>query len=428
MKTACEVEVQELESRIHFDGAQITPYLQASVASPSVSHTVASLSQARSGIGATSVGTKAIFAGGEIGPYGIPVGTIDLYDAATGQWSATTLPTVRGTVSAVTAGSKAVFAAGNSVDVYDDSTSQWSSAPITLGRSGMAIGANSSPATVVIAGGVFSQRAGGPLLESDVVNIFNASTGRWSISHLSQPRSQAATASVGSLILIAGGSANDQRPETARSQSRAVDIYNAATGTWTKGKLSQPRVNIAATTLGHQVFFAGGSTYSAKRRHLIHSNRVDIYNALTGKWKTARLSVARDDIGAVTVGTKAIFAGGAGSDDGVVDIYDSVTGRWSVERLPVPQNSSGVAVIGTKAIFASGGAGLVNIYDASVDAWSTAPVASNDLAITALGPTAFIAGGNAKVDLYTDTAPSAVLNGFVTGAVGRKNAVTISNA
>ncbi len=40
------------------------------------------------------------------------------------------------------------------------------------------------------------------------------------------------------------------------------------------------------------------------------SNVVDLYDSGTGLWSTARLSQARADLSATSVGTVAIFAGG----------------------------------------------------------------------------------------------------------------------
>ena len=37
---------------------------------------------------------------------------------------------------------------------------------------------------------------------------------------------------------------------------------------------------------------------------------VDLYNAATGAWSTARLSVARSTLAATSVGNLALFAGG----------------------------------------------------------------------------------------------------------------------
>ena len=41
------------------------------------------------------------------------------------------------------------------------------------------------------------------------------------------------------------------------------------------------------------------------------SNAVDLYNSATGVWSTARLSVARCNLAATSVGNVAIFAGGS---------------------------------------------------------------------------------------------------------------------
>ncbi len=39
-------------------------------------------------------------------------------------------------------------------------------------------------------------------------------------------------------------------------------------------------------------------------------NTTDVFDSVTGKWSTAELSVARNGMGAVSVGRFAIFAGG----------------------------------------------------------------------------------------------------------------------
>ena len=43
-------------------------------------------------------------------------------------------------------------------------------------------------------------------------------------------------------------------------------------------------------------------------------NAVDLYNSASGTCSTAQLSVARYDLAATSVGTVAIFAGGAGGN------------------------------------------------------------------------------------------------------------------
>ena len=50
---------------------------------------------------------------------------------------------------------------------------------------------------------------------------------------------------------------------------------------------------------------------------------------MTGTWSTARLSVPRYDLAATSIGNVALFAGGNAHERGrssVVDIYNSATG------------------------------------------------------------------------------------------------------
>ncbi len=81
--------------------------------------------------------------------------------------------------------------------------------------------------------------------------------------------------------------------------SDAVDIYNSATGAWTTSKLSIARSDHAATSVGNLAIFAGG-----------HTQIADIYNSATGTWTTAQLKSARCCLAATSVGNLAIFAGG----------------------------------------------------------------------------------------------------------------------
>ncbi len=51
------------------------------------------------------------------------------------------------------------------------------------------------------------------------------------------------------------------------------------------------------------------------------SNVVDLYDSGTGRWWTAQLSQARDQLSATSVGTVAIFAGGRGSSKLLRDVF-----------------------------------------------------------------------------------------------------------
>ena len=78
--------------------------------------------------------------------------------------------------------------------------------------------------------------------------------------------------------------------------SNRVDLYNSVTGTWSTAQLSTATYHLAATSVGNVALFASGA--------------VDLYNSVTGTWSTAQLSVARARLAATSVGNMALFAGG----------------------------------------------------------------------------------------------------------------------
>jgi hypothetical protein len=122
-----------------------------------------------------------------------------------------------------------------------------------------------------------------------------------------------AATSAGNYALFGGGYAGGVL-------SNKVDIFNCITGQWSTATLSQQRKSLTATTVGNYAIFAGGlcSTGSS------FSNTVDIFNGLTGQWSTATLSQARDSLAATTVGDYALIGGGLyGSQaySNVVDVF-----------------------------------------------------------------------------------------------------------
>ncbi len=82
-----------------------------------------------------------------------------------------------------------------------------------------------------------------------------------------------------------------------------MDIFDANSGRWSTAALSVARHYLAATSLPNQglAIFAGGA-----------SNAVDIFDASSGRWSTAALSVARGYLAATSLPNQglAIVAGG----------------------------------------------------------------------------------------------------------------------
>jgi len=249
-----------------------------------------------------------------------------------------------------------------------DASGQWSM--ITLEpnwRNGGVVGTAGSMA--MIAGG--SAFDGKKSYVHDLVYVYDGATHQWSTDHLSQARRVAASATVGSQILFAGGTLDD-----VVKASNVVDIYDTATRQWSTARLSEARERMSAITVGSRVVFAGGDTGYLSDV----SSAVDVYDSETGTWSTATLSEARSSPTAVVVGSQVVFAGGSarGYSD-AVDIFDTATGQWSAARLSQARSTPTTAIVGSQALFVGGlpdlSAGGVDIYDSATRQWSSTRLA-----------------------------------------------------
>ncbi|MDB5323884.1 MAG: kelch repeat-containing protein [Phycisphaerales bacterium] len=309
-----------------------------------LAHTTAELSVGGYSPAATTVGSKALFAGAA----GSEI--VDVYDATTGVWSRAMLSQHRTAIAATTVGTKALFAGGgdgftlyDTVDIYDDATGRWSTAKLSQARQ--------APAATSVGTKAFF--AGGVPEESRRLDIYDDATDTWSTGKLSRPHVTAAT-TVGHLAFFAGGREADGSP------SNVVDVYNARTGHWSTKTLPSPANFDQGTTVGSKAMFAGG-TVPDGHGNQVPSDVVNIYDAMTGQWSLAHLSQARFVLAATTVGDKAMFAGGTYVDaDGayqgsaVLDVYDSSTGEWSTTQLAQPRAQLGATTVGDTAFFAGG--------------------------------------------------------------------------
>lgn len=151
---------------------------------------VAELSQARTWLSATSVGTKAFFVGGIGSRFFSDV--VDVYDALAGEWTTAHLSVARYGIGATGVGTLAMFAGGvggvfgdvgaqEIVDIYDDARGEWSNASLSVGRYGLA--ATSVGQEALFAGGNTDENQ-----SLDVVDIYDAGTGEWRTATLSVAR------------------------------------------------------------------------------------------------------------------------------------------------------------------------------------------------------------------------------------------------
>jgi PKD domain/Kelch motif len=201
---------------------------------------------------------------------------------------------------------------------------------------------------IFIAGGYTSYTTGGdPANYSNRVDIYDITTGQWTITQLSEPRAYDAVAVLGNKIFFAGGwNANGLRT--------TVDIYDVSSNIWSMTQLSQARRGIAGGTIDNKVFFAGGTIFipiggGYYTQQLL--DRVDIYDASANSSSTASLSEGRycindlEKINVTVVGGKIFFSGGSCNtiqdcSSNRIDIYDAVTNTWSYENYMAQNGGS----------------------------------------------------------------------------------------
>lgn len=73
-------------------------------------------------------------------------------------------------------------------------------------------------------------------VEYSLVDIYNASSGKWSTANLTEARDTLAATTVGNLIIFAGGHTNGH---FSRTSSAVVDIYDSSSNTWTSTNFSE---------------------------------------------------------------------------------------------------------------------------------------------------------------------------------------------
>lgn len=195
------------------------------------------------------------------------------------------------------------------------------------------------------------------------VELYNAATGTWSITGtMKTPRAgQTATLLPDGQVLVTGG-------QDASGPLASAELYNPATGQWTHtGKMSASRVAHTATLLPDgQVLVAGGFGQG-----FASLSSAELYNPATGAWKlTAGMNTARYGHAAVLLadGQVLVLDGiDYSSSIGInnlhsTELYNPATGTWTVNGNTFQSGDSGfsVTLLGTGKILIAGG--VVGVY------------------------------------------------------------------
>jgi len=297
------------------------------------------------------------------------------------------------------AGNKIVFAGGMTesdgsatVDIYDVQQNSWATAQLSIHRFNMAV--TTCGNKIFFAGGASADA----FSYSDSyknVDVYDASTNSWSVIFLSEAKQNVAATSLGNKVFFAGGLTEG----LGFQMSGKVEVYDITTNQWSYMNLSLPREGMTADVVGNKVYFAGGNTAYTWTSNPVHhpTNRIDIYDNITNQWSVDYLTETKWGQASIKVGNKIYWAGGYSER---VDIKDVSTQNEMIDCLTHPNSGFQAVRKGDNLIFFTGNSGSVqnkfDIYNITTNTWSIGilPINIYGVSIISVNNTIYVAGGS----------------------------------
>ena len=294
--------------------------------------TAASLSVARQGLTAITLGNHALFVGGRSGDTSF--GTVDVYDASLTRTTATELSIARYDSAAAVVGSYALFAGGrgrgifgggwaqSAVDAYNTSLTRTTATP--LDDDVWACAGGSVGGYAVFGGGCDMNTDTShtePIGGTGIVRTYDSSLTSSKAASLSCKRTGHSAATIGNHLLFAGG----YNSGTGKYLS-TVESYDASLTRSTAVELSSAKIDLASATVGEYAMFAGGYKGDSDAAYVA---TVDAYNTALTKTTMPDLSVGRHGLASAVIGDYALFAGGISKISSTIDQYQDVVDVYS---------------------------------------------------------------------------------------------------
>jgi N-acetylneuraminic acid mutarotase len=272
-----------------------------------------------------------IYVIGGAGPVYNALRTVEVYDPATDTWATRSeMPTARQGLSTSVVNGK-IYAIGGAsssstsyasvetfsvVEEYDPATNTWTTkSPMPTERGWHS--ANVVDGKIYIIGGTRESSPGYTLRHVLTVEVYDPATDNWSQKG-DMPVSRAAGSSsvVDGKIYLIGGYGGAQR----------VDEYDPSTDTWMeKSEMPTKRIGLSTSVLDGKIYAIGGFLKGLASHPGVTT--VEVYNAATDTWTTAP-DMPTGRYGAYTVvvdGKIYVFGGISGwpaSAYGIVEVYD----------------------------------------------------------------------------------------------------------
>ena len=279
---------------------------------------VGSLSEKRKVSGVAFLGNKIFLAGGRYQPTGPGpnfTSRVDIYDIGTKDWSTTELSQKKWGVAAAVSGNKVFFGGGTALQGNASATTR--------------------------------------------VDIYDIVDQKWTTTELPKAGQYTAIAQ-GNKVLFAGGT--------------AVYMYDYLSEKWSSKTLSQPRVSIAATSVGGIVYFSGGATSIVGGTPF---SNIDMYEPKTNSWSVSSMSKAKYALASIGLRGKALWAGGI-TDKGLtneVEILDLLGGKGTTFHClfqPGSFSTNSMGKLGNYIVFfpdSGDDKTRFDIYDSLNDKW-----------------------------------------------------------
>jgi N-acetylneuraminic acid mutarotase len=232
--------------------------------------------------------------------------------------------------------------------------------------------------------------AGGREGNHQVANaeLYNPASGTWAATGaMTRARSgQTATLLPNGQVLVAGGGCNGGGfgcdAGSFEQSQHSAELYNPATGTWTKtGFMKFPRQDFTATLLKDGQVLATGGFASCDDDFCGDNRSAELYNPATGKWSvTGPMHVAREQHTLLPDGDVLVAGGlneggfsGNGSSFSSAELYNPATGTWSTTASMSTTHVGGTATLLSNGwvLVAGGGNAVAEIYEPARAIWVT---------------------------------------------------------
>jgi hypothetical protein len=230
------------------------------------------------------------------------------------------------------------------IDIYDVATNTWSVDHLSTRRSPVGTTVNNK---VIFAGSDVSYQSP---VESSKIDVYDAGTGTWITTVMSEPRDMEQPAAEGNKVYFAGGSRDfgvGNGGGSGGTASKRIDIYDASTGTWSIADLSWERSMMGNIVANNKLYCGGGMIWDATINDWNTTSSVEIRDLATNTTYLDCLHEAKI-CKAVRKDNKIVFFGGTG-----LDIFDLTTHSWSIGALP--QNVAGTIISYNNVLYVTDG-------------------------------------------------------------------------